>query len=488
MNAFQTLATAFQPKRPAPSRRQHAPALPSIDAGMALRLRAIFLEDDLLQALSYPEAAGPQAIHPKAVVARRFFLRGDAVAIDRVADALGADDLGALIRSSLVLEDQGFVQCRLKVQGYQGLILLSDFFSERRSPDFVLEVGPAGRYLANLTVRAPVASALDLGCGCGIQALLAARHCDHVVATDINPRALVLTRLNAELNGIVNIEVLQGSYFEPIEARRFDLIVANLPYVIAPDRESIYRTNDLPGDRRLRGLIGEFPRHLNEGGFAHLLANWIHGADQPWWQPMFEASSVGGADAWLIYNGSKDAHSYAAMWIDDDPKDSPRAYARAEQSWARWYRQERIERIAMGALNLRRRATRSNWICAAPVKSTLETPAGDQVQRLFANQDRLSALQGPEELLSQSLNVEPIETSVSRDGRRARVHSMKGLGLEADVDARCLPILRHLREGPSLRSAMEQAAQDRLAVEDGSREVRLADLRRLLDLGLLSLA
>jgi Methylase of polypeptide chain release factors len=44
--------------------------------------------------------------------------------------------------------------------------------------------------LASLTVRRDVASALDVGTGCGVQALLAAKHAERVVATDINERAL----------------------------------------------------------------------------------------------------------------------------------------------------------------------------------------------------------------------------------------------------------------------------------------------------------
>lgn len=142
----------------------------------------------------------------------------------------------------------------------------------------------------------------------------------------------------------------------------------------------------------------------------------------------------------------------------------------------------------MGALNLRRRITGSNWMCAAPVKSVLAAPAGDQLQHLFANQDRLSVLKRPGDLLSQTVVVERIETCPSRDGRRVRVRSMTGLGLEAEVDAACIPILRHLGEGLTLKSAMEQAAQVRGALEDGSREWWLGDLRRLVDLGLLSLA
>ena len=69
--------------------------------------------------------------------------------------------------------------------------------------------------LALLTVRDRVGSALDLGTGCGVQALHLAGHADQVVATDVNERALRLTRFNAALNG-VEIDARAGSIFEPV--------------------------------------------------------------------------------------------------------------------------------------------------------------------------------------------------------------------------------------------------------------------------------
>ena len=70
------------------------------------------------------------------------------------------------------------------------------------APDHVLGISSAATSLAQLTVREPVDRALDLGTGCGVQALHLATHASQVVATDVNQRALRLTRFNAELNGV----------------------------------------------------------------------------------------------------------------------------------------------------------------------------------------------------------------------------------------------------------------------------------------------
>ena len=66
--------------------------------------------------------------------------------------------------------------------------------------DHVLGVSAASTSLAQLTVRENAGRALDLGTGCGVQALHLTTHVEQVVATDVNERALDIARINAELN------------------------------------------------------------------------------------------------------------------------------------------------------------------------------------------------------------------------------------------------------------------------------------------------
>ncbi|WP_300266059.1 methyltransferase, partial [Microbacterium sp.] len=144
--------------------------------------------------------------------------------------------------------------------------------------DHVLGVGGATRTLAELVVPVAVDRALDLGTGCGIQALLVARHAREVIATDVSARALAFGELNARLNGVSNVSFRQGSMFEPVVGEQFDLVVSNPPFVITPRADGVtayeYRDGGLIGDALVEQFVREVPAYLTPGGIAQLLGNW----------------------------------------------------------------------------------------------------------------------------------------------------------------------------------------------------------------------
>jgi len=74
---------------------------------------------------------------------------------------------------------------------------------------------------------------LDMGTGCGILAVLAAKKAKKVVATDINPHAIKCAEKNAKMNGVEEkIEFRLGNLFQPIRPdETFSLILFNPPYL-----------------------------------------------------------------------------------------------------------------------------------------------------------------------------------------------------------------------------------------------------------------
>ncbi|MCM8611730.1 peptide chain release factor N(5)-glutamine methyltransferase [Accumulibacter sp.] len=130
----------------------------------------------------------------------------------------------------------------------------------------------------------------DLGTGCGVLAVsLKCRFPQaRVVAVDLSPAALVVARMNAALHG-VTIRFLEGDWYGPLGAERFDLIVANPPYVAMSDPH--LESGGLPFEPRMAltdGVAGgdglDCTRVIVGGAAMHLLpGGWLlieHGHDQ----------------------------------------------------------------------------------------------------------------------------------------------------------------------------------------------------------------
>jgi hypothetical protein len=221
--------------------------------------------------------------------------------------------------------------------------------------DHVLGVGQASLTLASATVRRPVGRLLDLGTGCGIQALHAARYAERLVATDVNPRALALAEATFALSG-VDVELRGGSWLEPVAGERFDQIVSNPPFVAGPPRvRHTYRDSGLAGDEVAARLVGALPGLLADGGVAQLLACWLHVRGEDW--PERVASWLprgGGVDAWFVQREVADPTLYVGTWLRDSGIDpaSPAARHDAEQ-WLSWFDSHRVEGVGFGFVTLR---------------------------------------------------------------------------------------------------------------------------------------
>ena len=134
-----------------------------------------------------------------------------------------------------------------------------------------------------LTLAATATSrVIDLGTGAGAIALALAHERPNwqVTATDISAAALEVARSNAVALGLGGVEFLCGAWFEPLAARRFDLIVSNPPYVAGDDPALLQPTlghephfaltPGADGLADLRLIIRAAPAHLAHGGWLLL--------------------------------------------------------------------------------------------------------------------------------------------------------------------------------------------------------------------------
>lgn len=226
----------------------------------------------------------------------------------------------------------------------------------RVSADHVLGISAASTSLAQLTLREEVGSSLDLGTGCGVQALHLAEHSDRVVATDVNQRALDVARFNAALNGVDDrVEVRDGSFFAPVAGERFDLISTNPPFVISPatGERLVYRDSGLPGDRVVEHIVRTAPDHLNEGGWCQILANWVVERGRPWgerlagWMPE-------DCDTFVVQREVLDPAAYVELWLKDSGHHGGPDYPERYDTWLSWLDDQGVEGIGFGWINLRR--------------------------------------------------------------------------------------------------------------------------------------
>lgn len=261
--------------------------------------------------------------------------------------------------------------------------------------DHVLGVGGASLTLARLTPRRRVERVLDLGCGCGIQALHASRHAQTVVATDLSERALAFAAFNAALNG-VELDLRAGSLFDPVGTERFDLVVSNPPFVITPRDGTVaewtYRDGGERGDALLAHVVEDFEGHLSPGGTAVMLANWEISAPEPWQTHPAAWLDRTGLDAWVIQREREDPAQYAETWARDGGiTERDARWAPMVSAWLDDFASRAVDAIGFGYL-LARRPASPGRPPARLFEEVLTTGTGSLGAHLAQGLDRLAQL------------------------------------------------------------------------------------------------
>jgi len=339
----------------------------------------------------------------------RLFFLGVPVDVDAARRAVHPMSLESWARAHLLDLRDGQVVPLVKLLPYRGLLLAADMPAKIRSgapDDFVLGLGKSSALLSHTVVPRRARRTLDLGTGSGVLALLASSHSDQVYATDKNPRAAAFAHFNAKLNGIHNVQCLTGELFEPVAGHRFDLIVSNPPYVIAPNARYLFRDSGVRGDEFCRQLVRVASSCLEEGGYCQLLGNWAHGAGQAWQDPLAEWFDGTGCDVFVWAAGTEDASSYGTTWIQQTEADYRNRLPQLYDTWMSYFEREGIEAVTYGLITMRRSSGRANWSRFMKVAPGSGAPGGSQVLRLFHLQDFLEST-SDDQLLDHRFRLAP---------------------------------------------------------------------------------
>jgi len=362
-------------------------------AGIAARLgpaaTAAAARGDLRGALRVTQGADD----PLATLIR-LYVCGQTQPADAVAAALAPLPLAAAVEAGLVTPAGDGLRQGVDLEAYGDWWVVADVPASARPggpaaplpADHVLGVGGASNMLAGATVRRPVGAALDLGTGCGVQALHLSTHAKRVTATDLSVRALRFAATTAALSG-VEWELLRGDLTEPVEGRRFDLVVSNPPFVAGPGTAThAYRDSGRPGDAVCAELVAAAPRLLAAGGTMQFLANWLHVAGQDWTERVAGWVAGTGLDAWVIQREVTDPVSYVRLWLADAGQTADPDQAAA---WLDWFDAQRVEAIGFGLVNLRAGGHDDPVVRVEDLRQTVEPPLGDRVAAWFDRQDWL---------------------------------------------------------------------------------------------------
>ncbi|MET7639595.1 class I SAM-dependent methyltransferase [Streptomyces sp. NPDC005438] len=317
---------------------------------------------------------------------------------------------------------------------------------EEDPSSLVLGVGGASTTLAGITVRTPVDSALDVGCGSGLQALHAAQHASRVTATDLNPRALRFTELTLALSGAPAATLRQGALYEPVSGEGpYDLIVSNPPFVISPARSGdpsqlVYRDGGLGGDEVCRTLVSRSVDHLAEGGWCQLLANWQHQDGQDWRERV--ASWVpAGCDAWIVQREVQDVTQYVELWLRDggDHWSGPERYAERYDAWLRDFEASGTRAVGFGWITLRRTGSARPSVVAEDWPHPVEQPLGQEARAHFERRDFLrdtddAALLAQHFRLAEGVLQEQVGPPGAEDPEHVVLRQQRGMRRATSVD------------------------------------------------------
>jgi hypothetical protein len=427
----------------------------------------------------------------------RLFRFGWEVESARTRSALAADLLDSCIECGLLEERDSKFSSPVMLAPFGPLLIASDharYVTSKDVSDAVLMINATTRLLSAFATRKPTGSALELFSGNGAIGLTLAATCKSVVLTDLSKRARSLGVFSAALNGIRHAEYLQGNRFQPVEGRRFDLIVANPPFYITPGYDYMCINNDLGLDNFCRQVLGEAPRYLNEGGWLQMLFEWVEIEGESWQDRIRQWLEGSGCDTWLVKGSTTTPDRYARDRIAESYSRNLDQEADGQRyiEWMTYYRNHRVVNIHRGLIAMRRREG-ENWMRIEESPRVPNTPFGDGFLAGAAALDFLAATPKDEGMLATRFVVaEGVKLTQQHEFRNGEltldfmnIDTSVGIRHTQKVDSSIVTLLLRMNGQRTLGELAKEAASKSGSSEATIAAEAVAISRRLLERGFL---
>jgi hypothetical protein len=386
----------------------------------------------------------------------RLFLLEQAVSAEVAGRALEKESLQLWEAAGLIHRNGDQFRSTVRILPYEQLYFASDLnrsIREDCDANFVMGLGHGTELLAFAAVPGNGRDMLDLGTGCGALGLLSASTSKSILGTDINSRAVNYANFNAQLNGIAAFQARQGDLFSPAAGKRFERIISNPPFVIAPDARYVFRDSGKRGDEFCRQLARTASQYLANGGIFQMLANCPHIRDRNWkedWAEWFEGT---GCDVVVWANETVDVSRYAATWIrDTEIDDAAEIATRIERydTWMNYFESQDIEAISYGVVTMRKRDDSKNFVRIDDTARTIRGRCGELIQSAFDVEQFLREIKDPRQLLNHKFRLAPqariTETLAIESGQLAnqssRIHLDHGATDTLNLDPASAMLLK----------------------------------------------
>jgi methylase of polypeptide subunit release factors len=484
----------------------------SVPVSQALQFRQVFIEsgylapspDKIADVIEMRSRGGrnlPRLLRltseetPLNILARLFLL-GVPVSEASARSALRPVPLDEWRDAGLVYVDEGHVTALVAISPFEKLLLAAEkpeLLDRGVESDYVCSITSSTASLARSLIQRPFNYALDVCTGCGALGFLASGYSRHVLATDLNPKAIQLATFNARLNGIRNIEFAVGATFEPAGGSKFDLITANPPCVLGPAARYTFRDSGMELDGLCRQMIAEAPDFLTDGGIFQCTLEWpnIDGAD--WRQRLPESLQNLPCDALLLHLRTHDAQSHAEETVFDTDILDGEEQSKLFTAYMDYFHSRNVTSISEGLIALRRRSAGRNWLQMESLPPRSTASFGDAVFRYFQSSDSVDRL--GDSLLDVKLHMAPsvsVETSRTWNGSEwdagiYRIRQGTGFEFDALVDVSIANLIRRCDGTARLRDLIADLARSANVPFEAVDQGCLKVIRSMLQRGFLVL-
>jgi methylase of polypeptide subunit release factors len=430
---------------------------------------------------------------------RLFFMSEDCRTHD-VVEAVRPLTLDQLLQGGILRMEGDLVSGAIRIQPYQRLLFMFDRDAADAAPEeAVMLISPSSLEVAHLMTRRASRSALDIGTGCGFLAFVLAPFCERVCGIDVNSAAVRAANFNARWNSLDNISFLAGSLLQPVRGQRFDLIVCNPPFLIAPvpavfSTRYVFKHSGLPGDSFCINLAREASQLLEEGGYFHMMFQWEEPIGSPWSSNLEKSFSGLGCDVWFARIMTTSAEQYVAEWIEGLSEGEQADAEILTQQGRQYFQEKNVATTSTGLLTLRRASHRQNYLWFDEAPDDRLEPYGESVAALFDVRTQVMQA-GDSGLLKEKLRVSPhlgmLQTSNVRDGQWVANTSELILdhGLKysfGDVHPEIIKLIAHFDGSRTVQEAFELLANKDPAATREAIGVHLKSVRELLWYGFLT--